>query len=169
MSEVIQDNKYVELTYTVTDSKTGQVLTAVEFPLGYVHGHNDVLAPHALKQLEGKSAGDTIDVPIDCNELYGPRNESLVFSDRIENVPAEYREIGTTIVMQNDKGETKNFIVTRMDEETLTVDGNNPLCGRQVIFTLKVLSVRDATDQEIATGGPEQVIGEIDGVTKVPI
>lgn len=169
MSDVIADNKFVQLTYQVTDSKSGQVLTAVEFPLGYVHGHSEVVAPFVLKQLEGKSAGDTIEVPIDCNELYGPRDESLVFTDRIENVPEDYREIGTTITMQNDEGQTRNFIVTRMDDKTLTVDGNNPLCGRHVIFTLKVLSVRDATDEEIAAGDTEQPIGEIDGVTKVPL
>jgi FKBP-type peptidyl-prolyl cis-trans isomerase SlyD len=40
-----------------------------------------------------------------------------------------------------------------MDDETLTVDGNNPLCGREVVFTLEVLTVRDATDEEIKAGG----------------
>lgn len=170
MSDLVQDNKFVELTYQVSDQKSGQVLTAVEFPLGYVHGHSDVVAPHVLKQLEGKKAGDTIEVPIDCNELYGPRDESLVFTDRIENVPEDYREIGTTIVMQNENGETRNFIVTRIDDKTLTVDGNNPLCGRHVIFKLEVLSVRDATDEEIAAGGAEQKApGDIDGVKKVPL
>ena len=169
MSEVIQDNKLVELTYKVTDSKTGQVLTEVEFPLGYVHGHNDVLAPHVLKKLEGKSAGDTIEVPIDCNQLYGPRDESLVFTDRIENVPAEYREVGTTIVMQAEGGETRSFLVTRMDDETLTVDGNNPLCGRHVIFTLEVLSVRDATEEEMETGGAIGAEADIGDALKVPV
>ena len=152
MSHVIQDNKLVELTYKVTDKETGHVLTAVEFPLGYVHGHNDVLAPQVLAELEGKSAGDIIEVPIDCTLLYGPRDEALVFTDRIENVPEDYREIGTTIVMENEKGETRSFVVTRMDDTTLTVDGNNPLCGRHVVFTLEILTVRDATDKEIEAG-----------------
>lgn len=169
MSEVVQDNKFVELTYKVIDEKSGEVLTAVEFPLGYVHGHNDVLGPHVLKQLEGRAPGDIIEVPIDCDRLYGPRDESLVFTDRIENVPEEYREIGTTIAMENDKGETRNFVVTRMDDATLTVDGNNPLCGRQVVFQLEVLTVRDATDQEMARGGADQAELEIDGALKVPI
>jgi FKBP-type peptidyl-prolyl cis-trans isomerase SlyD len=40
-----------------------------------------------------------------------------------------------------------------MDDETLTVDGNNPLCGREVVFTLEILTVRDATDEETRTGG----------------
>ena len=153
MSETIQDGKFVELTYKVTDKKSGHVLTMVEFPLGYVHGHNEILAPSVHKELEGKSAGDVIEVPIDGNQIFGPRDESLVFTDRIENVPEEYRKVGTSILMENEKGQTRSFIVTRMDDKTLTVDGNNPLCGREVVFTLEILTVRDATDEETRAGG----------------
>jgi FKBP-type peptidyl-prolyl cis-trans isomerase SlyD len=153
MSVTIQDGKFVELTYKVTDKKSGHVLTRVEFPLGYVHGHNEVLAPSIHEELKGKSAGDVIEVPIDGNRIFGARDESLVFTDRIENVPEEYRQIGTAILMENDKGQTRSFIVTRMDGETLTVDGNNPLCGREVVFTLEILTVRDATDEEAKAGG----------------
>ena len=152
MSEAIQDGKFVELTYKVTDRKSGHVLTCVEFPLGYVHGHNEILAPFVHKELEGRCAGDVIEVPIDGNRIFGPRNESLVFTDHIENVPEEYRQVGTSILMENDKGHTRSFIVTRMDDETLTVDGNNPLCGREVVFKLEVLTVRDATDEEMKAG-----------------
>ena len=152
-SETIRDGKFVELTYKVTDRKTGHVLTRVEFPLGYVHGHNEILAPSVHRELEGKAAGDVIEVPIDGNQIFGPRDESLVFSDRIENVPEEYRQIGASILMENDKGQTRSFLVTRMDDETLTVDGNNPLCGRAVVFTLEILAVRDATEEETRAGG----------------
>ena len=153
MSETIRDGKFVELTYKVTDKKSGHVLTMVEFPLGYVHGHNEILAPSVHMELEGKSAGDVIEVPIDGNQIFGARDESLVFTDHIENVPEEYRQVGTSILMENDKGQTRSFIVTRMDDETLTVDGNNPLCGREVVFTLEILTVRDATDEEMKAGG----------------
>lgn len=153
MSETIHDGAYVELTYKVTDRKSGHVLTTVEFPLGYVHGQNEILSPFVHAQLEGKSAGDIIEVPIDGNRIFGPRDESLVFTDRIENVPEEYRQVGTSILMENDTGQTRSFIVTRMDDETLTVDGNNPLCGREVVFTLKILTVREPTDEEAKAGG----------------
>ena len=152
MSEAIQDGKLVELTYQVTDRQSGHVLTCVEFPLGYVQGHNEILAPSIHKELEGKSAGDVIEVPIDGNRIFGARDESLVFTDHIENVPEEYRQVGTSILMENDKGRTRSFIVTRMDDDTLTVDGNNPLCGRGVVFRLKILTVRDATDEEMKGG-----------------
>ena len=162
MSETIQDGKFVELTYKVTDKKSGHVLTAVEFPLGYVHGHNEILAPSVHMQLEGKSAGDLIEVPIDGNQIFGVRDESLVFTDRIENVPEEYRQVGTSILMENDKGQTRSFLVTRIDDETLTVDGNNPLCGREVVFNLEILTVREATDEEIRAGGSISAEADID-------
>jgi FKBP-type peptidyl-prolyl cis-trans isomerase SlyD len=153
MRETIQDGKLVELRYKVTDRKSGHVLTRVEFPLGYVHGHNEILAPSVHKELEGKSAGDVIEVPIDGNRIFGPRDESLVFTDDIGNVPEEFRKIGTSILMENDRGQARSFLVTRMDDETLTVDGNNPLCGREVVFTLEILTVRDATEAELKAGG----------------
>jgi len=153
MSDTIENEKFVELNYKVIDTKTGAVLVTVEYPLGYVHGVNDVMSDAVTKELYGKKVGDIIEVPVDTTLLYGERDESLVFTDRIENVPEEYREIGTTITMKNDKGEMKSFIVTRFDDKTLTVDGNNPLCGRDVSFVLEVLSIRDATEEEIELGG----------------
>lgn len=153
MTDIVEDGKFVELTYKVTDAKTDLLLTSVEFPLGYIHGHTEILAPFVHRQLEGKKQGEVIAVPIDANEIYGARDESLVFTDRIENVPEEFRKVGNTILMENDKGQTKSFLVTRMDDMTLTVDGNNPLCGREVIFTLEIVTVRDATEEEVQVGG----------------
>ena len=152
MKKIIENNKFVELNYKTVDKKTGDIFTQVEYPLGYVHGANDVLSTEVTAELEGKSVGDIIEIPIDTEQLYGPRDESLVFTDHIENVPEEYRQVGTTITMENEKGEPKHFIVTRFDDETLTVDGNNPLCGREVIFRLEVLDIRDATEEEIELG-----------------
>jgi len=160
MSETIQDGKFVELTYKVTDRKSRHVLTRVEFPLGYVHGHNEILSPSVHKELEGRAAGDVIEVPIDGNQIFGPRDESLVFTDHIENVPEEYRQVGSSILMENDRGQTRSFLVTWMDDEKLTVDGNNPLCGREVVFTLEILTVRDATDEETSVG--EAIVANAD-------
>jgi FKBP-type peptidyl-prolyl cis-trans isomerase SlyD len=153
MSDTIQNEKFIELNYKIIDQQTGDVLVTVDYPLGYVHGVNDVLSEQVTKELDGKKIGDIIDVPVDTKLLYGERDESLVFTDRLENVPEEYREIGMTITMENDKGEPRNFIVTRFDDKTFTVDGNNPLCGREVVFRLEVLTIREATDEEIDLGG----------------
>ena len=83
MEEPVGDGKLVELTYKVIDAKTGSILTGVEFPIGYVHGVNEILAPQVTAELEGRLPGDVIEVPIDCNKLFGPRDESLVVTDLI--------------------------------------------------------------------------------------
>lgn len=153
MEDPVGEGKLVELTYKVIDAKTRSTLTGVDFPIGYVHGVNEILAPQVMAELEGRLPGDVIEVPIDCNKLFGPRDESLVVTDLLENVPEEYREVGMSILMENSQGETRTFLVTRVDEKTVTIDGNNPLCGREVIFRLDILGVRDATEEEIAHGG----------------
>ena len=169
MKDVIEANKYVELTYKVIDQKTRQVLTMVEFPLGYVHGVNEILSPRVMEELEGKSAGDIIEVSIDCNDIYGQRDESLVIVEAIANVPEAYREVGTSILMENDQGQTKSFLVTRVDARTVTIDGNNPLCGREVIFKLEILMVRDATAEEIQYGGKVEAAPDLNNYHAVPI
>lgn len=169
MKAIIEANKYVELTYKVIDQKSRQVLTQVEFPLGYVHGVNEILSPRVMEELEGKSGGDVIEVPIDCNDIYGPRDEELVIVEAIANVPEAYREVGTAILMENDNGQTRSFLVTRVDARTVTIDGNNPLCGREVIFKLEVLMVRDATDAEIQYGGKVEAAPDLNDCRAVPV
>lgn len=151
--EQITDGKYVELVYKVIDQNSRHVLTQVENPLNYVHGVNEILAPVVMAELVGKSAGDIIEVAVDCNQVYGPRDESLVITARVEDVPKEYRVVGTAILMENDQGQTKNFLVTQVDAKSVTIDGNNPLCGREVIFDVHLQLVRDATDEEKEYGG----------------
>jgi len=170
IEDAVADGKYVELMYKVIDQKTNNVLTEVEFPIGYVHGVNEVLAPTVTAELEGRRTGDVIEVPIDCNEIYGPRDESLVYIEQLENVPDEYREVGTSILMENESGQTKSFLVTRVDEKSVTIDGNNPLCGREVIFRLEIKEVRDATEEEMEYGGKvEADAPDVPGAVKVPL
>ena len=166
MSDTVENERFVEINYKVIDKKTGDILVTVDYPLGYVHGVNDVMSEQVTNELYGKKVGDIIEIPIDTKLLYGERDESLVFTDRIENVPKEFHEIGMTITMENEKGEPKSFIVTRFDDKTLTVDGNNPLCGRDDIFTLEVLSIREATDEEVDLGGAVGADPDINEILK---
>ena len=152
-TDTIANGKYVELVYIVIDQKSRAVLTRVDHPLGYVHGTIEILAPAVMAELEGKAQGELVEVPIDCNQIYGPRDQSLVIAARIQDVPEEYREVGTSILMENEQGQTKSFLVTDVDAKTVTIDGNNPLAGREVIFEIDIKLVRDATEEEIEYGG----------------
>jgi FKBP-type peptidyl-prolyl cis-trans isomerase SlyD len=75
------------LTYKVIDKKTKDVLSEVEFPLGYIQGISEVLSSEVTAELVGQEQGDVIELPINCDEIYGPRDESLVFIDHI-NLPS---------------------------------------------------------------------------------
>ena len=54
--------------------------------------------------------------------------------------------------MQNESGEVKTFYVTRIEDGKLTVDGNHPMAGKNIIFNIKVVGIRDATPDEISHG-----------------
>ena len=153
MSNTITTNKFVELTYRIIDQTNGEVIEQVEEPLGYVQGDNTLLFNQVTKELEGKSVGDEVEILLKAENAFGPKLEELIFTDEINNVPLEYRFIGAAVTMQNDKGGTKDFIVSSIEDGKLTIDGNHPLAGKDIIFYVEVLSVRDATADEIIEGG----------------
>ena len=153
MSNTIRTNKFVELTYRIIDQTNGEVIEQVEEPLGYVQGDNTLLFNQVTKELEGKSVGDEVEILLKAEDAFGPKLEELIFTDEINNVPVEYRFIGAAVTMQNDKGGTKDFIVSNIEDGKLTIDGNHPLAGKDIIFYVEVLSVRDATADEIIEGG----------------
>ncbi|MDC0599043.1 peptidylprolyl isomerase [Candidatus Pseudothioglobus singularis] len=153
MSNTITTNKFVELTYRIIDQTNGEVIEQVEEPLGYVQGDNTLLFNQVTKELEGKSVGDEVEILLKAEDAFGPKLEELIFTDEINNVPVEYRFIGAAVTMQNDKGGTKDFIVSNIEDGKLTIDGNHPLAGKDIIFYVEVLSVRDATADEIIEGG----------------
>ena len=153
MSNTITTNKFVELTHRIIDQTNGEVIEQVEEPLGYVQGDNTLLFNQVTKELEGKSVGDEVEILLKAEDAFGPKLEELIFTDEINNVPVEYRFIGAAVTMQNDKGGTKDFIVSSIEDGKLTIDGNHPLAGKDIIFYVEVLSVRDATADEIIEGG----------------
>ena len=153
MCNTITTNKFVELTYRIIDQTNGEVIEQVEEPLGYVQGDNTLLFNQVTKELEGKSVGDEVEILLRAEDAFGAKLEELIFTDEINNVPVEYRFIGAAVTMQNDKGGTKDFIVSNIEDGKLTIDGNHPLAGKDIIFYVEVLSVRDATADEIIEGG----------------
>lgn len=153
MSETISINKYVKLIYRIVDQSNGEVIEQVEDPLGYVQGDNTLLFNQVTKELEGKCVGDEVEILLKAKDAFGPKIDELIFTDDLNNVPLEYRFIGATVSMQNDKGGTKDFIVSNIEDGKLTIDGNHPLAGKDIVFYVEVLSIRDATADEIIEGG----------------
>ena len=148
----IKRNKHVQFTYTISDDE-GNVVEQVDLPVHYVHGAGTMgLIERVERALEGCKEGDSIEVEVPPSEGFGEHDPDLTFTDDIDNVPPQFRKVGIQVEMANDAGETKTFVVSKIEDGKLTLDGNHPLAGKTAKFMVKVLGVRDATPEEIRKG-----------------
>jgi len=141
-------NKYVEFTYQIAD-ENGDVVEEVNRPVGYAYGGAQQMFDQLEAAIEGLKAGEKISVELPPSEAFGEHDPSLSFSEELSNVPPQYHRIGAQVEMQNENGESKVFVVSAMDDKSLTVDGNHPMAGKKVSFNLTVVMVRDATSEEM--------------------
>jgi len=154
MTDTIKRDKFVSLTYTITDEHN-QILERIDMPVNYVHGRDSQVIEKVEKALEGCAQGDEISVELSPDEGFGDHQPELTFVDNLENVPPEFRHIGAEVEFQNDKGESRMFRVTKIEDDKLTVDGNHPFAGKVITYNIKVNTVRDATPDEITNGAQQ--------------
>lgn len=149
----ISKNSVVTLEYTITDT-TKNLLDSGADPLIYLHGgYNDVFAK-IEQALDGKTVGDSIKVQLTPKESFGEYDDSLVtieergeFDDNIY-VGEQFIEV---IEDEDEAVEDQkiSYTVKEITKDNVTLDGNHPLAGIDVIFTATVLAIRKATAKEI--------------------
>lgn len=149
----IQRNKVVSITYAILNNSQA-VVEQHDMPVAYLHGGNGGLLPGIEAALEGHHVGERVEILLMPGEAYGLRDESLVFTDEIDNVPPQYRHVGAEVEFQNEAGESRPFWVTHVGESTVTVDGNRTLAGQSVTCLVNVIDIRDATPEELRNGMP---------------
>lgn len=150
--ETVAKGKVVDVTYTITDHDTGEVVEAREVPVCYLQGDDSGIFPAVEAALEGRAVGDLVQVTLGPEEGFGPWDPDLTYTDAIENVPPEYRKLGAEAEFRNDAGESMTMVVTHIDQGTVTLDGNHPLAGRTVTFNVKVAGIREPTEDERRMG-----------------
>ena len=121
-----------------------------DVPMEYIHGVSGTLYPKVEQAMEGKTAGDTVEVALPPKHGFGEDDPSLTFTDHIENVPEEFRWVGAKPTFENDAGEMMELEVTKIEGDQLTVDANHPFAGQTVTFRMKVVNVREATAADLA-------------------
>ncbi len=130
-------------------------------PMAYVHGYASIV-PGLEKALEGKQAGDELNVVVPPVEAYGLRDKK-----RLAEVPRSVFPPGAEIApgmrfrAQREDG-TDNVVVIAVSPETVTVDANHPLAGETLTFDVTVREVRPATAEEIAHGHVHHASAEDD-------
>ncbi len=149
---VVAQNKVVSMNYTLTND-AGAVLDSSSDgePLAYIHGNGNLI-PGLEKALEGKGAGEKLNVKVSAAEGYGVRDPSL-----IQDVPRRafkgIDDIRVGMQFQADSNQGPRMVsVTRIAGDMVTVDGNHPLAGEDLNFAVEILEVRDASEEELEHG-----------------
>lgn len=159
MSEtIVEKDKVISVTYVLRDQK-GEVFELSDLPISYLHGSGSDLFEKIESAMVGHKVGDKVQVELAPADGFGDHNPELTFSDDIDNVPEELRQIGMQFEAKNAKGEAMVFTVTGINDNKLTVDANHPLAGQTVKFEVVIKDIRDASREELANGQPSTPIG----------
>ena len=148
----IAKDKVVSIEYTLRDN-SGNILDSSNGgdPLAYLHGNGNLI-PGLESQLEGKSANESLKVTVDPVDGYGEFDAA-----QIVNVPKDQftgvtdLAVGMQFTASGPDGE-RLVTVTKIEHNTVTVDGNHPLAGQTLNFDVKILEVREATAEELSHG-----------------
>jgi len=146
----ISANKVVTLDYTLRDESGNILDQSSDGQFTYLHGANNII-PGLEQALDGKSAGEKLNVKVSPEQGYGVRDENLsqVVGMEMFESPDDI-EVGLQFQAQSGDGRTIIITVTKIDGEEVTVDGNHPLAGVTLDFDVSIVDIRDATEQEIA-------------------
>lgn len=148
----ITENCVASFNYTLTDS-SGKLLDSSEGhgPLSYLHGAGNII-PGLESALEGKTVGDKFSVAVPAAEAYGLRDDGL-----IQELPVSmFSGVDTIEVGMEFHAETGHGIqsvtVTKVEGDTITIDGNHELAGIDLNFAVEITEVRSATEEEMQHG-----------------
>mgnify|MGYP001824557645 FL=1 len=145
-------NKVITMQYSLTTTEGVVVREASGKPVTYLHGAG-VLFPRLERELESHRVGDIITARLLPEDAFGKRNTDLLHSISMDELPPdETIEIGGQIVGQDDEGTEITFVITAIEDNIVSLDGNHPLAGQSLLFEIEVQEIREATAEEIRTG-----------------
>ncbi|MFT2112032.1 FKBP-type peptidyl-prolyl cis-trans isomerase [Marinomonas sp. 2405UD68-3] len=154
----ISKNKVVQFHYTLRSGDELIETSAGKDPAAYLHGYSNVI-PGLEKAMEGKVVGDEFDVNVKAADAYGER-----FEDRQQQVPIKHLQgakrwkAGMVAMVQTDKG-ARQVTVVKAGLKHATVDLNHPLSGKDLSFSIQIVDIRDATEEEVSHGHAHGVGG----------
>jgi len=148
-----EENSVVGIEYELTEAGGSEVLDSNKggAPLEFIIGKGQLI-PGLEKQLVGMSAGESADILVKAEEAYGLRDEEAIQELPREQFEGIELEKGMSLYGQGQNGETIQVNVVDFDDKTVKVDFNHPLAGKDLMFNVTVVSERDATEEEAATG-----------------
>jgi len=148
----ISDKMVITIDYTLKDDNGTVLDSSTEGNFAYLHGANNII-PGLENALTGKSAGDDVDVSVSPAEGYGEHNETMIQAVPRDMFDSEQEiQVGMQFHAESPEGEMIVVTVTDVEGDDVTVDGNHPLAGVNLNFGVKVIDIREASEEEIEHG-----------------
>jgi FKBP-type peptidyl-prolyl cis-trans isomerase SlyD len=134
-------DSFVAVKVELHDAQNAPLLAPSE--LGYVQGYGQ-LFPKLEEALEGRQAGESLQVQLEPEDAFGDYDAQLVRLEKAER----YGE-GVTVGMEVEE-DRRLYRITDVAAGSVVLDGNHPLAGMALRFSLVILSVRPATQEELS-------------------
>jgi len=127
----------------------GQMIESSKEPVALLIGHDNTM-PAIEAALMDQEAGFAANLSLSVEEAFGPRDESLVINIAKKDFPPGVKVGGELEMRESESGEFKLYYVSKIKGDTVILDGNHPLAGQALRISLKLISVRAASAEEIA-------------------
>ncbi len=150
---MIKLNDVVAMEYMLVDADTKEVVDSNEGhdPLEFIVGMGHII-PGLESQMMGLAAGEKADIFVKAEEAYGDYNEEAVQTLPKEQFAGIELKVGMSLYGSGDDGQTVQVRVKSFNDDEVTIDYNHPMAGKNLMFTITVVDVRAATEEEIQTG-----------------
>ena len=148
----IGKNSVVTLKYRLTDAQN-EFIEETDEPVEYLHGGYDGIFPKVEETLEGKEAGYTTTMQLEPQDAFGEYDADQVRVEQRSKFP-EPLEVGMRFegVPEDEDEDPEILTITDLTPETVVLDANHPLAGIALRFSLEVLDVRAASEEELEHG-----------------
>lgn len=138
----VKENNTVKVHYT-GKLADGQVFDSSEGkePLAFTLGQGSLI-PGFEKGLIDMKLNEKKTIIIPADEAYGYPREDLLIEVPKSELPQEMDpEVGMGLVSRTPEGQEINLLVVEVKEDTVVLDGNHPLAGKELIFDLEVVEI----------------------------
>lgn len=146
----VSKDKVVQIHYKLTDQNGVQLDSSEgKDPLEYIQGNN-MLIPGLEAKIEGTETGSKFTATIPAKDAYGEYDDRLLLE--VPRTQFDFEgdiEIGMPFQAMSPTGGMMIVHVVNVTPETVTIDGNHELAGKDLTFEVEVVSVRDATQEEL--------------------
>jgi FKBP-type peptidyl-prolyl cis-trans isomerase SlyD len=150
--ELVADDVVVSLDYTLRVN--GEIVDSTEGidPILFIQGQENII-PGLEKQLYGMKIGDTRKVLVAAKDGYGESDPEAIVSVPRDEIPADIAvKPGLELTVRDEDGELMDAVVLSVSKDTVQLDFNHPLAGKELEFEVTVMDLREADPEELEHG-----------------